>query len=115
MTFDNPITYNLLEDEVHACFILDVDAANPRNEYLHPCIARANVDGYNKLYVFVWHRDVAQKLAMQYNKEILGLTAGQAEAIQVSSMRFPKCRYPQHYEKNKELFEKVGKRLEETA
>lgn len=83
----------------------------PVGTYIHPCFAIANEDGYVKNPMIAWKVEDAKRFAYQYNTEVLKLTAGQAEAILVSSMRYPRCPYPQHYEQNKELFEKIGQKV----
>lgn len=107
---DKPLTFNVATDKVHAAFIMPTDDVKADDTYIHPCFAFANESGYIRNFKIAWRLGLARKFVRQYNQDVLGIDQGQAEAIMASSMCYPKCPYPQHYERNKELFDKFNQK-----
>ena len=92
---DQPITSRLTERE--HCLWLSKAEILRKQRYIHPRVVCPNGSDYQPNKKITWHRSFAQKFVDEYNRDVLGLTPGQVQAIVESSM-FGKT-YPDNYNK----------------
>jgi hypothetical protein len=76
------ITFNLKPEVKHALALLPTDRyGNPHKTHVNPIFCEADDAGYIPMPKTAWLRQNAQRYCDEYNRDVLGLSPVEAQAI----------------------------------